>query len=252
MRLLFLSLVLSLAFNVQSQTEYVQYFDGPTLPSEWASSEPKFINTLETNNSLTELKMEVDKTGKYDAFTITFSGEIDISASPHLKMKFRAIEDYTQGFQLTFHNTSAQYASSDRLNVSKDGNNIYIDLSKISSDFDWSTLTSVGMRVNRTVDAWSSVFYFDYLIIGPQAMPSPDKDITAFTFPAISSTTVIDDASQTINVSVSGDFNIKAMTPEISHNGTGISPASGVVQDFSNVVKYTATAQDKTTKEYSV
>lgn len=45
---------------------------------------------------------------------------------------------------------------------------------------------------------------------------------------------------------------VTALAPVITHNGAGISPESGVAQNFTNPVTYTVTATDGTTEQYTV
>jgi hypothetical protein len=55
-----------------------------------------------------------------------------------------------------------------------------------------------------------------------------------------------------ITVTVPNIVNLTTLSPTITHNGKSISPASGVEQDFTNPIHYTVTAEDNTTKNYTV
>lgn len=55
-----------------------------------------------------------------------------------------------------------------------------------------------------------------------------------------------------ITVSVPQGASRTALVPEIVHNGASINPPSGVAQDFTSPVQYTVTAQDGTTRVYTV
>jgi len=77
---------------------------------------------------------------------------------------------------------------------------------------------------------------------------SSAKAITSFTFAGVNGT--INESAGTIAVSVLYGTNITSQTPTISFTGASISPTTA--QDFTNPVTYTVTAQDGTTKSYTV
>ncbi|QCX00033.1 PKD domain-containing protein [Aggregatimonas sangjinii] len=79
------------------------------------------------------------------------------------------------------------------------------------------------------------------------------NDITAFALPAQSGQAVIDNTANTITVTVPDgtSLNVAPITLEISLNST-VAPAIGIVQDFSAAVIYTVTADDGTSKEWTV
>ena len=68
----------------------------------------------------------------------------------------------------------------------------------------------------------------------------------------------IDEAAKTIRLDLVipsneiAEWDLKSLTPDIIIAGASVSPASGVTQDFTNPVKYTVTASDGTTSEYTV
>ncbi len=74
------------------------------------------------------------------------------------------------------------------------------------------------------------------------------KDITSFSFPEGTGVIVGTD----ISVTVPDGTDVTSLTPTIVHTGASISPASGVVGDFSSPVVYTVTALDASTKDYTV
>jgi hypothetical protein len=87
---------------------------------------------------------------------------------------------------------------------------------------------------------------------------SSTKDITGFSFSGV---VVVDtvvgsipgpDGKIPIAVTVSDRTNIAALVPTISHTGKTISPASGAVGNFSGPVSYRVTAEDGSTKDYTV
>lgn len=88
-----------------------------------------------------------------------------------------------------------------------------------------------------------------------KTIKSSEKTILKFSFqnltPAAQGT--IDDASKKIKINVPISTNITSLTPSIviSKNAT-IDPDSGKVQNFTNPVIYTVTAEDKSAQQYSV
>lgn len=79
---------------------------------------------------------------------------------------------------------------------------------------------------------------------------SSDKLITSFVISGISGT-ISDD--NTVSLEVLCDAYLHALTPTITISADAIvSPESGVVQDFTNPVIYTVTAQDESTRVYTV
>jgi hypothetical protein len=78
------------------------------------------------------------------------------------------------------------------------------------------------------------------------AAPSADKDITSFTLAGAKA----DITGSLITVEVPYGTALTALTPDIEHNGVDITPTGA--QNFSKAVTYTVTAQDKTTKDYTV
>ncbi len=79
------------------------------------------------------------------------------------------------------------------------------------------------------------------------------KKITSFSFASPSATGVIDDVAHTVAVTVPFGTDVTALTPTISlSTGASVTPASGVVQNFTSPVQYTVTALDASTQVYTV
>jgi len=77
------------------------------------------------------------------------------------------------------------------------------------------------------------------------------RAITAFSVNGVPGT--IDQANHTIAVTLPPGANITSLTPAVTvSDKASVSPASGVAQDFTNPVIYTATAEDGTTETYTV
>jgi hypothetical protein len=76
------------------------------------------------------------------------------------------------------------------------------------------------------------------------------KAVTSFALAGVDGT--INEAAGTIAVTVPYGTNVTSLTPAIIHTGASVSPASSVAQDFTNPVTYTVTAEDNSTKVYTV
>jgi hypothetical protein len=85
-------------------------------------------------------------------------------------------------------------------------------------------------------------------------LPSTDKMITSFVFPSLDPVVVgsIDEEAKTISAEVPHGTDISMLAPAVEFTGVGIEPSSGIAQDFSQPVKYTVTAEDNSTIEYTV
>jgi hypothetical protein len=84
-------------------------------------------------------------------------------------------------------------------------------------------------------------------------LPSNDKDITSFKFsdfsPEVIGTITVDE----VTLLVPNGTDVTSLVPSIEiSEGAQISPQSGTAQDFSIPVTYTVTAEDESTKAYTV
>lgn len=89
----------------------------------------------------------------------------------------------------------------------------------------------------------------------PKPVKSSAKAITSFKFSSITPevTGIITEGDKKIALTVPAGTNVSALSPTIVvSEKASVSPASGVVQDFSNPVTYTVTAEDGTTQGYQV
>ncbi|MBP7902219.1 MAG: hypothetical protein KA015_05330, partial [Spirochaetes bacterium] len=75
-----------------------------------------------------------------------------------------------------------------------------------------------------------------------------DKQITSFEINGYKARI----SGLTINSVLPYGTSVKALKPQIIHNGYSISPESGETQDFTNPVSYTVTADDGTMAVYTV
>jgi eukaryotic-like serine/threonine-protein kinase len=92
----------------------------------------------------------------------------------------------------------------------------------------------------------------------PQPAPSSNKVITVFNFTLANNPTyLISDvigtiATDTIQLIVPAETDITSLNPAISYTGKSISPSNGIVQNFSAPVNYIVTAEDGSTKKYTI
>jgi len=92
----------------------------------------------------------------------------------------------------------------------------------------------------------------------PPPPKSSEKAITSFIFKAADNGTYIVNnipgtiGADTITVQVNQGVIVSSFIPTIAHTGVSLSPASGIAQNFNNLVNYTVTAEDGSTKRYVV
>lgn len=77
----------------------------------------------------------------------------------------------------------------------------------------------------------------------------PTKEITGFSVDSLGDAQILENQ---VTIKVPGSVSVTALAPMITINGTTVSPASGVPQDFTQPVVYTVTASDGTTRDYTV
>jgi hypothetical protein len=129
------------------------------------------------------------------------------------------------------------------------------------------------MRNTKTLSLWKLFVLFTCLLVGilgcqrtneppPNPPPNPpalssEKSITGFSFvtadnPAL--TAMVDGVvmTDTIRVIFPGGTTLTDLKPTITYKGKSVSPASKASQNFSSAVQYTVTAEDGSTKKYSV
>lgn len=86
----------------------------------------------------------------------------------------------------------------------------------------------------------------------PATPAGATKAITAFGFASPAATGTIDEAYRTIAVTVPYGTAVTALAPTIAHTGASVSPAALSAQDFSSPKIYTVTAEDGSTRSYTV
>ncbi len=111
-----------------------------------------------------------------------------------------------------------------------------------------TTVNNFTNPVTYTVTAQDSSTQ-DYTVTITAAL-NPAKDITSFMFANPHATGRFSGTNITLDVPNGTD--VTALRPTISITGASVSPTSGVAQDFTHPVTYTVTAQDSSTKRYTV
>jgi len=132
------------------------------------------------------------------------------------------------------------------------------------------TITYKGKSVSpasKTLQNFSTVVQYivtaedsstkKYSVIATTSPLSSEKVITAFSFTTSENpglTTAVNGivTTDSIRVLFPGGTDLTALKPTITYKGKSVSPASRVSQNFSTVLEYTVTAEDNSTKKYSV
>ena len=85
-------------------------------------------------------------------------------------------------------------------------------------------------------------------VLTVNALVNAAKNITAFQLNGVNGTI----SGNNITVTLPAGADVTNAVPIITHTGASVTPASGVAQDFTSPVTYTVTAQDSSTKSYTV
>jgi len=102
------------------------------------------------------------------------------------------------------------------------------------------TIEIVDMASSCSVELTSEVF----------TKPNTATDIVSFDLPSSTGLAAIDTSNHTVEIEVEGLTNVTTLMPEIEiSEGASISPATNISRDFTDVVKYTITAQDESTTQ---
>ena len=92
-----------------------------------------------------------------------------------------------------------------------------------------------------------------YTVIAENQLYSPEKDILSFNLVIDGETFSGDIDQETGTIEVTTGKDVSAIAPEITlSDQASVSPAASEIQDFNQPVEYTVTAQDGTTKVYTV
>ena len=103
----------------------------------------------------------------------------------------------------------------------------------------------------------SIVFLFLFSCSTDEPELPSDKIITSFSFRAVDNPDIPGDVQGTITAdeihfTFAAGVPVISLRPTVVFDGSKLSPASGIAVDFSNPVTYTVTAQNKSTREYTV
>lgn len=118
--------------------------------------------------------------------------------------------------------------------------------SSVDKDFSAPVVYTVVSQ-NGTPKTWT-------VTVTVSTTASSGKEIVTFNIPSQVSSEIIPGTSTgTVNVVMPEGTNLTSLTPTITISGAAsINPASGVVQNFTSDVVYTVTAQDASTKAWTV
>ena len=78
---------------------------------------------------------------------------------------------------------------------------------------------------------------------------APTKEITGFSIAPYGDAVILENK---VTLKVTNGDSVTALTPAITINGSSVTPASGVPQNFTHPVTYTVTASDGSTRDYYV
>lgn len=101
-----------------------------------------------------------------------------------------------------------------------------------------------------TGDAVNGRQAFENGTLSAAGFQSNTKEITGFSFSGEPVSAVIDEENLTIDAFVGENVSLSGLNPTITHTGKTVTPTGA--QDFSNPVAYTVTAEDGSTKTYTV
>lgn len=120
------------------------------------------------------------------------------------------------------------------------------DIAQISGETENDFTNSVIYKV-YSIDGTTKDYVVTVIV-----MKNPAKSISALTIGNQIGNTVINEATHSIIVTLPHSVNVVSLAPTITITGASISPANGVMRDFTNPVTYTVTAADETTVDYIV
>jgi len=111
-----------------------------------------------------------------------------------------------------------------------------------------STLTGQATIVVTSADNTQSNTY----VVQFNITPNNAKEIISFSVQGQLGQSIIDNQNLTIHFVMPLSANLVSITPIINYVGINLSPASGLVQNFTSPVEYTITAADNSTAVYTV
>lgn len=118
--------------------------------------------------------------------------------------------------------------------------------SNVAQDFTNPVVYTVTAEDGTTTKDWT-------VTVTVASTQSSEKDITSFSIPNQLSDATIDATAGTVTVLMPNGTNLTSLAPTIAVSaGATINPTSGTARDFTNPVTYTVTAQDASTKDWTV
>lgn len=119
-------------------------------------------------------------------------------------------------------------------------------LSNVAQNFSSPFEYTVTAQDGTTQKVWT-------IHVTVAAAPSSAKEITGFTLTQQTGAAVINSGNATVTIEVAHGTDVTNLTPTITISPlASIDPASGVARNFSSPVTYTVTAEDITTKVWTV
>ncbi|MCB9001255.1 MAG: DUF5018 domain-containing protein, partial [Bacteroidales bacterium] len=118
--------------------------------------------------------------------------------------------------------------------------------SNVAQDFTNPVVYTVTAEDGTTTKDWT-------VTVTVASTQSSEKNITSFSIPNQLSDATIDATAGTVTVLMPNGTNLTSLAPTIAVSaGATINPTSGTARDFTNPVTYTVTAQDASTKDWTV
>ncbi|MFA6270226.1 MAG: S8 family serine peptidase [Candidatus Paceibacterota bacterium] len=199
------------------------HYSNISIPAQYLTSNFKFRFRWVTNASNNNYDGCLVDDVKITKFSDGSDEKYDYSdgtsmATPHVAGLTALVEGYNPGLSL--------------IQVK----NIILTMGDSLSSLSGKTVSGKRINVQKTLQA-----------------ANPAKAITAFSFATPVATGVIDEITHTITLTVPFGTDVTALIPTIATStGSSVSPASGVVNNFTATSTYTVTAADGSTQAYAV
>lgn len=198
------------------------------------------ISFIGNNGSKTTFGSNIHLGNDYDFYKIVLPTGFNYSVSSRLH------DSYNSG-------NSQTYTIDGLLSYSTDGiiwSDAYDDV--ISNNIIINGGGTIYFKVAPYFTGNTGTYLFEANITRSKVLSS-EKEITAFTTNGIVGQSSINSSNRTITLNVSNTTDVTSLSPIISiSNFASINPNSGIPRNFTNPVTYTVTAQDATTKQWTV
>lgn len=212
----------------------------------WTSSDPS-IATVDVNGLVTTIAVgEV-------TITVMSNGNGNITATSVITVTTAAFP--VTGITVSPATATVSVGATQPLTATVTPSNANQSVVWSSSDTSIATVDTNGLvttvsagTATITATSGSDATKFGSSTITVTAAQSSTKDITAFSINSVAG--VI--SGTDIAVTLPSGTDALALIPAITHNGASVSPVSGTAQNFTSPVSYTVTADDNSTKIYTV